>query len=120
LKNNLRVGEIRKDDSDEYFLNQVIEQNTDAGVMVDEGTTVNLVISKGPGPLVQTKVINLTLPDESDFYKVSVILHDSQGDKEIYNQVHAAQEHITLGVNYLGDASIEIKLNDKPYKINKL
>lgn len=118
--NKLSPGEIKRQDSNEYYSNEVMEQDTAAGVMVDEGTTVNLVVSKGPGPLPQTKVVEFNLPQESDYYKVEVILRDAKGERKIYNELHQGGETVNIGVNYFGSASVEIQLNGKPYRVKKL
>ncbi|MGS0764647.1 Stk1 family PASTA domain-containing Ser/Thr kinase [Syntrophomonas curvata] len=116
----LVLGDTKRQDSNEYYSNQVMEQDTAEGVMVEEGTTVKLVISKGPGPLPQTRVVDFTLPQESDYYKVEVILRDAKGERRIYNEFHQAGETVNIGVNYFGSASVEIQLNGKPFRVKKL
>nr|MBP8819889.1 PASTA domain-containing protein [Syntrophomonadaceae bacterium] len=116
----LVLGEVTKKDSNEYYPDQVIEQDTKPKVMVDEGTTVNLVVSKGPGPVSQTQIIDIPLPQENDYYKVVIILHDARGKKKIYEQLHAGGDTVNLMVNYFGNASLDIQLNGKPYKVYKL
>lgn len=120
VDSKLSVGDTKRQDSNEYYPNQVMEQDTAAEVMVEEGTTVNLVVSKGPGPIPQTKVVDFTLPQESDYYKVVAILRDARGERTIYNQLHPAGDQVNLGVNYFGSASLEVQLNGKPYKVFKL
>lgn len=116
----LVLGEVTKKDSSDYYADQVIDQDTKPEVMVDEGTTVNLVVSKGPGPVPQTQIVEFPLPQESDYYKVVIIQHDARGNKKIYDQLHAAGDTVNLMVNYYGNASLEIQLNGKPYKVYKL
>jgi beta-lactam-binding protein with PASTA domain/tRNA A-37 threonylcarbamoyl transferase component Bud32 len=116
----LVLGEVTKKDSSDYYADQVIEQNTKPEVMVDEGTTVDLVVSKGPGPVPHTQVVEYPLPQQSDYYKVVIILHDAQGKKKIYDQLHAGGDTVNLMVNYFGNASLEIQLNGKPYAVYKL
>ena len=120
LAKNLVPGKITRKDSNEYYNNQVIEQDTAAGVMVEEGTTINLLVSQGPGPIPLTKVVEFSLPNENDYYQVKVILHDAKGERQIYDELHEAGDNITLGVNYFGSASLEIKLNNRPFKTYKL
>mgnify|MGYP000929332569 FL=1 len=117
---NLVMGDVKKRDSNEYYSNQVIEQDTKAGVMIEEETVVNLVVSKGPGPVPQTQVREFDLPQENDYYKVVIKLNDAKGKREIYNQLHPGGDTVNLLVNYFGSASLEIQLNGKPYKVYKL
>jgi len=116
----LVLGEVTKKDSSDYYADQVIEQDTKPEVMVDEGIPVDLVVSKGPGPVPHTKVVEYPLPQQSDYYKVVIILHDAQGKKKIYDQLHAGGDTVNLMVNYFGNASLEIQLNGKPYTVYKL
>jgi SLT domain-containing protein len=51
---------------------------------------------------------------------VVIIQHDARGNKKIYDQLHAAGDTVNLMVNYYGNASLEIQLNGKPYKVYKL
>jgi beta-lactam-binding protein with PASTA domain len=119
-ENNLVLGDVKKGESKEYYSNQVMEQDTKAGVMVEEETTVNLVVSKGPGPVPQTQIMEFDLPSENDYYKVVIWLNDAKGKREIYNQLHPGGDTVNLMVNYFGSASVEIQLNGKPYKVYKL
>ncbi|NLX03161.1 MAG: protein kinase [Syntrophomonadaceae bacterium] len=116
----LVLGEVTKKDSNDYYPNQVIEQDTKAEVMVEEGTTINLVVSKGPGPVPQTQIFEFDVPRENDYYKVVIIQHDAQGDRKIYDQLHTAGDTVNLMVNYFGNASLEVQLNGKPYTVKKL
>jgi beta-lactam-binding protein with PASTA domain/predicted Ser/Thr protein kinase len=119
-ENKLLPGEVTRKESDKYYSNEVMQQDTPAGVMVEEGTEVKLVVSKGPGPVPQTRVVEFTLPQGSDFYKVDLILRDAKGERRIYSELHQAGETINIGVNYFGNASVEIQLNGKPYRVKKL
>jgi len=116
----LVLGEVTKKDSNDYYADQVIEQDTKAEVMVEEGTTVNLVVSKGPGPVAQTQMVEIPLPRESDYYAVVIIQHDAKGKKKIYDQLHVGGDTVNLMVNYFGNASLDIQLNGKPYRVRKL
>jgi serine/threonine-protein kinase len=47
-ENNLELGTTSKQQSTEYFEGQVTGQDTEAGVLIEEGSTVNLTLSQGP------------------------------------------------------------------------
>lgn len=117
---NLVLGDVKKKESDKYLANQVMEQDTKAGVMVEEETPVNLVISTGPGPVPQTQIMEFDLPRENDYYKVVILLNDANGKREIYSQLHPGGDTVNVMVNYFGSGSVEIQLNGKPYKVYKL
>ncbi len=112
----LVLDESGRKDSTEYYANQIISQDPESGVMVDEGSTVKVVVSKGPGPVAQTVSLPIDIPADRDVYKVQVILRDSRGNQEIYNEMHPGGDNFSLGITYLGRAKAEVKLNGKPYR----
>lgn len=116
LKDNNLQGNTRKQASTEYFADRVISQEPVAGVLVEEGETINLVISTGPGPTAQTKKLEFTLPAQQDHYKVVIRVRDSQGEREVYNQIHTGGDDVLVGVTYVGNGSAEVLLNGTNYK----
>ncbi|HRX20391.1 MAG TPA: protein kinase [Syntrophomonadaceae bacterium] len=115
-ENNLELGTTSKQQSTEYFEGQVTGQDTEAGVLIEEGSTVNLTLSQGPGPVAKSKDLEFQLPENQDYYKVVIRLKDSKGEREIYNQLHSAADIIHVGVSYFGQASVDIQLNGNHYK----
>lgn len=119
-ENNLEVGEVNRQESTSYYADQVIDQDTQSGVMVDEKTSINLTVSKGPGPAAQTRTLEFTLPQEQDFYKVVINIQDARGNREVYNELHRGGDEIVVGLSYFGNARADIQLNGKPYRSVKL
>lgn len=119
-ESQLVIGETKRQESNQFFSDYVIDQDTAAGVLIDQGSTVNLTVSKGPGPVAQSKAISIKLPGEQNYYKVVIKLKDSQGEREVYNQTHAAGDEVYVGVSYYGNATAEVQLNGKPYRTVKL
>lgn len=115
-ENNLILGEIEKEDSNEYFADVVIAQDIQAGVLVDEESSVILTVSKGPGPVAQTRVIEFILPEDQDYYKVVIRVNDGKGRREVYNELKQAGETIYIGISYFGKGTAEVMLNGKSYK----
>lgn len=111
--NNLALGKVDRQDSTAYSADKVISQETNSGVMVDEQTPINVVVSKGPGPTAQTKTIEFTLPSQQEYYKVTIKVRDAQGEGEVYNQLHPAADNVSVGVTYVGNGSAEVLLNGK-------
>lgn len=56
-ESGLKLGKVTKEYSSEYEKNQVMEQSVDAEENVEEGTKINLVISKGPEKAGDTEVL---------------------------------------------------------------
>lgn len=114
--NNLVLGQVTRQDSTSYSKDQVSAQDTAAGVMVDEGTTVNLVVSNGPGPTTKTKRLQFDLPNDQQYYNVVITVTDSQNQRTVYNVMHQAGENINVGINYVGTGTAQVTLNGKLYK----
>ncbi|WP_054694641.1 protein kinase domain-containing protein [Syntrophomonas palmitatica] len=115
-ENKLVLGDATRQESNEYYNNQVMAQDVAAGVMVEEQTTINLVISKGPGPVAQTKTLEFQLPEDNDYYKVVIIIRDAKGSRSIYNELHEAGDSITVVASYYGKGTAEVQLNGRTYK----
>ncbi|MDD2620124.1 MAG: protein kinase [Syntrophomonadaceae bacterium] len=121
-ENNLILGEVKHQDSSEYYLDQVMAQGVQADVLVDQQSTIDLTISKGPGPVAATKNIEFKLPSDMEYYRVQIKLRDSKGERQVYNENHRGSENVYVAVNYFGAGVAEILLNgnSKPYKTFKL
>ena len=115
-ESNLEIGTTNKQQSTEYFEGQVIDQDTKAGVLVDEETEVNLTLSEGPGPVASSKSLQFQLPEDQDYYKVVIKLKDPKGEREIYNELHHAGDMVHVGVSYFGKASVSIQLNGNHFR----
>lgn len=112
----LPAGNVKWEESQEYYKNYVIKQDTAAGVLVDEETTVELTVSQGPGPVAKTKVIQLVLPEEEEYYNVQVTVDDDQGQREVYNEYHEAGDTFNVAVNYFGAGSVVVRLNGQEFE----
>jgi len=115
-ENSLLLGEVTREESTQYFANQVISQDTPPGVLIDEQSSVAIVLSEGPGPVSKIEVLDFRLPESQDFYKVVVKLKDSKGEREVYNEIHRAGDTVHVGLSYFGNAIAEIYLNGERYK----
>jgi len=116
LDNKLALGEVGSASSTTYFENQVSAQDTAPGVMIDEGSKVNITISTGPGPSSKTKKLQFDLPNDQDFYKVVINVSDKAGEREVYNSLHEGGDTVSVGVNYSGTGTAEVLLNGKRFK----
>lgn len=111
----LTLGEQTPQDSELYFKNQIINQDPAAGVMVDEGSTVNVTVSNGPGPKSKTRTLEFALPGESDYYKVVIIIHDAKSTRTVYNEQHQGLDEVSTFITYYGKGTAEILLNGETF-----
>lgn len=118
--NGLLLGSIIEKESNQYYTDQVIEQDVQPGVMLEKGSSVVLTVSKGPGPAAQTKALEIKLPTDQEYYKVVIEVNDAKGKREVYSQMHQAGETIFIGVSYFGTGKADVYLNGKYYKTYNL
>ncbi|HRW12920.1 MAG TPA: protein kinase [Syntrophomonas sp.] len=116
----LVLGEVKREESTVYMADHIVKQDTDPGVMVEEGTRINVVISTGPGPQVKTKVLQFKLPREEETMNVRIEVSDLHGERQSYNQMHHGDDIINTSINYYGAGTAEVFINDKSVKIYKL
>jgi len=114
--NNLIQGNITWEESQEYHSNYVIAQDTAAGILVNEESAVDLKVSKGPGPVAKTRVLQFNLPTEEEYYNVLVIVNDVKGEREVYNEFHEAGARVNIAVSYFGSGTAEVQINGKEFQ----
>jgi len=118
--NKLVLGEVKRQESKAYYNDQVSAQDTAAGVLVDEGTKVNITLSTGPGPTSKTKRLQFDLPSDQQFYNVVITVNDAQGERVVYNVMHRAGEPVNVGINYFGTGTAKVEINGKLFKTYSL
>ncbi len=112
----LLPGNINYEENQQYYNNYVIKQDTAAGVLLDEGSSVNLTISKGPGPVAKTRVVKINIPDDEDYYNVQVTVNDAKGEREVYNEYHPAGDKVNVAIDYFGTGKAVVRLNGQEYE----
>ena len=114
--NKLVLGDVKRQASNSFYNDQVADQDTAAGVLVDEGTKVNITVSTGPGPSSKTKQLQFDLPSDQQFYNVVITVNDAQGQRVVYNVMHKAGDTVSVGINYFGTGTAVAQINGKQFK----
>lgn len=107
----LALGNISKKSSNEYYADQVAAQSIAPGVLTDEGSSVDVVISTGPGPTAKAKVIEYQLPPDQEFNRVVIRVNDAHGEREVYNEMHHGGDTVSVGINYYGSGTAKVIVN---------
>lgn len=102
----LDLYRIDQEASDEYIAGQIIRQSIPAGDSVQKGDRVSVVVSTGPGPVAKTAEIRFTMPPSNDYSVLSIILVDSKGRREIYNNAHLGGYTVSRRVEFYGRATV--------------
>lgn len=116
----LVLGEEKHASSTEFYENQIASQDKAVGEMVDEGTTINVVVSTGPGPQSKTRTLQFKLPSEPSVQRVTVQVDDAGESREIYNEMHKAGDVVVVGVSYYGTGTAEVFVNGVSKKVYNL
>lgn len=109
-KASLDLGEIKRQKSELYPRDFVVEQDPVAGIEVLQGSKVNLLVSDGPGPTTQSYRVVVKL-NESGQVKIQV--RDVKGTRVAYNQYHERGDVFVVNVNFYGQGVITVYLDGK-------
>lgn len=118
--NNLELGDVARQASTSYYSDQVMAQATNAGVLVEEGTKINITVSTGPGPATKTRRLQFDLPTTQSHYQVVIVVNDTQGERVVYNVTRNGGDTINVAVNYYGTGTAEVQLNGQQLRTYNL
>lgn len=107
----LKLGSVNEENSNEFFVGQIIRQSPSANSSVMPGATVDLVISKGPGPAAATARIQLDVPADGNRHEVVIQVEDLKGTREEHSRSYAPGDEVNVSVRYYGPAKIRVLLD---------
>ena len=108
----LNLGIISYQESDQYFTGQVVSQDIAPGQTILQGSTVNLVISRGPGPKPQTATVTMSVVNDGQEHVIKIVVEDSKGMREEYLRRHQPGDDIRTVVPFYGQGVIKIYQDD--------
>lgn len=118
----MTLGSVKEKDSGEFFVGQVIEQDTPPGTMVLPGAIINLVVSKGPGPAPRDAEVEIKVPSKGTVHLVVITVYDRKDNgREDYRGSHPAGDKINRTVRYYGQGKIQVQIDGqmvKEYPLN--
>lgn len=107
----INIGEITYESSESYFNGQVIKQDVAVGKEILQDSTVNLVVSKGPGPNPENETVRLRIGGSSDTYQIIIVVEDLKGESEVYSKEHKPGDLLEKRVQYYGEGIIKVYQN---------
>jgi len=107
----MELGTVTRAASTAYFTEQVASQDPAAGVQVEEGAKVNVVVSTGPGPSSKIQRLDFELPDDKRTYRVFINVTDAQGSRKVYDERHDGGDTVTVGITYYGTGTAQVLLD---------
>ncbi|WP_456151679.1 Stk1 family PASTA domain-containing Ser/Thr kinase [Desulfofundulus luciae] len=113
-ENNLSLDEnVEWVESTDYFQNQVVSQDPAPDSMVDQGTSVKVTLSKGPGPVPREARVRVPLDNDGQAHQVKIVINDVRGTTLAYVNTHQPGEKVETTVRYYGRATIQIYVDNK-------
>jgi serine/threonine-protein kinase len=108
----LTLGNISNEQSTEYDAGYVIGQSPKAGETTLEGSSIDLVVSSGPGPQSKTARVTYTLPSGEDVtYDLIIEVTDDKGTRQEYRSSHKGGETIVRDVSLYGSGTVKVYLD---------
>lgn len=108
--NNLLLGVVQPETNYKYPKDQVIRQDPGPESEILQGSTVNLVVSAGPGPAGEQANVTVTLPKDG---LVRIVVSDERGINVAYEKNHSGGEIVKRSINYFGSGFIEVYVNER-------
>ncbi len=108
----LNIGFISYEESSTFFTGQVVSQDISPDETILQGSTVNLVVSRGPGPKAETATVSMTVVNDGQEHEIKVVVQDLKGTREEYKKVHAPGDRINTVVTFYGKGVIKIYQDD--------
>lgn len=113
-KLNLRLdSNTGRATSTDYFAGQIISQNPTAGTGVREGTTVQVILSNGPGPAERLAKVEARIPDDDEKHKLKIVVKDANGTSDFHEDTYSSGKRVVKEVPYYGKAVIQVYIDEK-------
>ena len=104
----LSVGTVKREESNIYYEEIVMAQSVPGDSELNEGESVNLTVSRGPGPSYRTYIFSYNVPNDGMSHQISLVIDDSQGRREVYNQVLGPNYSLQEMVSFFGQGTISV------------
>jgi serine/threonine-protein kinase len=107
----LTLGIVSHQESNQYFTGQVVSQDVAPGRSIMQGSTINLSISRGPGPVAQTETIVFIVAEfgaAGQEHLVRIVVNDARGTRQEYERRHLTGDRIETGVRFYGQGVVRI------------
>lgn len=105
------ICSVKYEPSNVYYPDIVIAQSVPAGTELNEGDTVTLTISQGPGPTSKTASVSYQVPNDGMSHHLRVVVSDSNGEREVFSQNLSPGYNWQESVSYFGQGTVTVYLD---------
>jgi len=106
---------IAKATSIDYPSGRIISQNPAKGKNVDEGATVQVTVSNGPGPKQRTYRVEFKVPDDNITHEVKIVVNDTRGSNIAYVNTEQPGKKVVKDIQAYGKAVVQVYIDNKPF-----
>ncbi|MDD2553967.1 MAG: PASTA domain-containing protein, partial [Desulfotomaculaceae bacterium] len=99
--------------STDYFAGQIISQDPAAGTGVREGTTVQVILSNGPGPSKQVARVEARIPGDDKKHELRIVVKDAKGASVFHEDTYSSGKRVVKEVPYYGSAVIQVYIDEE-------
>ncbi|MFX4261682.1 Stk1 family PASTA domain-containing Ser/Thr kinase [Pelotomaculum propionicicum] len=99
--------------SADYFAGQIISQSPAKGTEVQEGSTVQVILSNGPGPSRRVARVEANIPDDNRDHELRIVVKDAKGTNDFHVDTYSSGERVVKEVPYYGNAIIQVYIDKK-------
>ena len=107
---NLILGVVQPEISYKYNKGVIIRQDPGQDSEILQGSTVNLIVSDGPGSVSHQATVTVSMPTSGT---VKIIVDDERDRNVTYEHYHYSGETVERYVSYVGRGFIEVYVDDK-------
>ncbi len=97
----------------DYFAGQVISQSPAKGTEVQEGSTVQVILSNGPGPSRRVARVEANIPDDNKDHELRIVVKDAKGTNDFHADTYSSGKRVVKEVPYYGNAVIQVYIDEK-------
>lgn len=113
-KVKLKLDEnISRTASTEYLEGQIINQNPDKGTAVEEGSTVRVSVSNGPGPVKRSAKVEARIEDDDKTHELKIVVNDVRGSNVAYINTEQPGKRVVKEIQYYGKAVVQVYIDNK-------
>lgn len=106
-------GNIVKATSVDYLTGQIISHNPAKGTAVEEGSTVQVTVSNGPGPSPKAYRVEFKVPDDNINHEVKIVVNDTRGSSIAYVNTEKPGKKVVKDIQCYGKAVVQVYIDNK-------
>ncbi len=105
------IAKLNYKESQKYAQGVVLEQSAAANTEIEQGGTVELTISEGPGPTTKNATVEYLIPNDGEEHTLRIVVEDISGSHEVYNAKLLPGTNVSEIINFQNSGKVLIYLD---------